>query len=117
MKTFMLYIGQLVVPIGVFLGYMTVTIFINYDYGWKGAFIVQSILVFIIHFLFLLIPKIYFENDLYGYYEWDNEQTFFKEGNSLSLSYNNSLISANSIFDIFYKILEVKKFLLIILSL
>ena len=69
MKTFMLYIGQLVVPIGVFLGYMTVTIFINYDYGWKGAFIVQSILVFIIHFLFLLIPKIYFENDLYGYYE------------------------------------------------
>ncbi len=117
MKTFMLYIGQLVVPIGVFLGYMTATIFINYGFGWKGAFIVQSILVFIINFLFLFIPKIYFDNDLYGYYEGDNEQTFFKEGNSLSLSYNNSLISANSIFDIFYKILEEKKFLLIILSL
>ena len=117
MKTFMLYIGQLVVPIGVFLSYMTATIFINYDYGWKGTFIVQSILVFIINFLFLLIPKIYFDNVLYGYYEGDNEQTFFKEGNSLSLSYNNSLISANSIFDIFYKILEEKKFLLIILSL
>ena len=117
MKTFMLYIGQLVVPIGVFLGYMTATIFINYGFGWKGAFIVQSILVFIINLLFLFIPKIYFDNDLYGYYEGDNEQTFFKEGNSLSLSYNNSLISANSIFDIFYKILEEKKFLLIILSL
>ena len=117
MKTFMLYIGQLVVPIGVFLGYMTATIFINYGFGWKGAFIVQSILVFIINILFLFIPKIYFDNDLYGYYEGDNEQTFFKEGNSLSLSYNNSLISANSIFDIFYKILEEKKFLLIILSL
>ena len=117
MKTFMLYIGQLVVPIGIFLGYMTATIFINYDYGWKGAFIIQSILVFIINIFFLFIPKIYFDNDLYGYYEGDNEQTFFKEGNSLSLSYNNSLISTNSILDIFYKILKEKKFLLIILSL
>ena len=117
MKTFMLYIAQFVVPIGIFLGYMTATIFINYNYGWKGAFIIQSILVFIISFLFLFIPNIYFENDLYGYYEGDNEQTFFKEGNSLSMSYNNSLISANSILDIFYKISKEKKFLLIILSL
>ena len=69
------------------------TIFINYNYARKGTCIIQSILVFIINFLFLFIPKTYFENDLYGYYEGDNGQTFFKEGNSLSISYNNPLIS------------------------
>ena len=116
MKTFMLYLGQLVVPIGVFLGYMTATVFINYGYGWKGAFILQSILVFIVSFLFSLISEIYFDNNLYGYFEGDNEQTFFKDGNSLSMSYN-SLMSTNSILDIFYKLLNERIFMLTIFSL
>ena len=114
MKTFMLYLGQLVVPIGVFLGYVVATVFINYGYGWKGAFIVQSILVFIVVFLFLLIPNLYFNNDLYGYIEGDNEQTFFKDGNSLSMT---SYVSTRSIFDIFSKLLKEKLFMLIIFSL
>ena len=114
MKTFMLYLGQLVVPIGVFLGYMVATVFINYGYGWKGAFIVQALLVFIVTFLFLLIPSLYFNNDLYGYIEGDNEQTFFKDGHSISM---NSYISTKSIFDIFSNLLKEKLFMLIIFSL
>jgi MFS family permease len=82
----MISFGQLTVPIGVFIGYLiaSICISINEVDGWKYAFIIQSIAIFLMIIPFYYAPDSVFESKYESFKDDINtETTFFKESNSL----------------------------------
>lgn len=110
-KSLMITFGQVVVPIGVFLGYLMAAVFIQKDIfgGWKLAFIIQGIGVIALTFVFALIPKVYFDSMLYGrnYEDNFNNDTIFAGDMSLTQNKNNNI----SVKEMFKVIIKHKVFL------
>lgn len=94
-KSLMITFGQVVVPVGVFLGYLMAAVFIQADIfgGWKFAFIIQGVGVAILGIIFCFISKVYFDSLLQGinYDEECNETFFTGISYDLSLSKNKNV--------------------------
>ena len=84
-KSLMISLGQLTVPMGVFVGYLIASLFISYDNikGWKYSFIIQSIAVFLMSLIFIKVPNYFFDNKLYSNKTNinDDEESFFIKDN------------------------------------
>lgn len=110
-KSLMITFGQVVVPVGVFLGYLMAAIFIQADIfgGWKFAFIIQGLGVAILGVIFCFISKVYFDSLLHGinYDEECNETFFTGISYDLSQTTNKNI----SIFQTIKIILNEKVFL------
>ena len=64
-RNFMIALIQLVAPIGIFIGYFIASVSISNNLygGWKFAFIIQAILIFILTICFLFCSKNYFSKN------------------------------------------------------
>ena len=112
-RSIMISFGQLTVPIGVFIGYLiaSICISINEVDGWKYAFIIQSIAIFLMMIPFYYAPDSVFESKYESFKDDINtETTFFKESNSLLQDPDASM---NEILNITYlpknKLIEILK--------
>jgi MFS family permease len=112
-RSIMISFGQLTVPIGVFIGYLiaSICISINEVDGWKYAFIIQSIAIFLMIIPFYYAPDSVFESKYESFKDDINtETTFFKESNSLLQDPDASM---NEILNITYlpkkKLIEILK--------
>ena len=119
-KGMMLSYGQLVVPIGVFLGYLVASIFISNNIlgGWKFAFIIQSFVILILSIIFHNVPETYFDKNLYGIKENDN--TIFKDDVNKNASFSVSFFKIESnenIKDVLSAIYKEKVFVYCVLGL
>ena len=112
-RSIMISFGQITVPIGVFIGYLiaSICISINEVDGWKYAFIIQSIAIFLMIIPFYYAPDSVFESKYESFKDDINtETTFFKESNSLLQDPDASM---NEILNITYlpkkKLIEILK--------
>ena len=124
-RSIMLSFGQLTVPIGVFTGYLIASICIsinNYD-GWKYAFVIQSIAVFIMIIPFIYAPDNVFESKYESFKDDDKStnETFFKISNQTNgepdpdASMNDILkvtnINKKELFEILQEIMKQRIFM------
>ena len=85
-RSIMLSFGQLTVPIGVFVGYLIASICITIDdeHGWKYAFVIQSVAVFLMIIPFYFAPDSVFESRYESFKDDKSiDATFFKMSNSI----------------------------------
>lgn len=121
-KSLMITFGQLVVPIGVFLGYLIASVFINANVlnGWKVAFVIQGIGVILLSIVFIFIPRIYFHSTLYrsNTYTGSNyhDETVFT-GINIDISNHNNTNNNNNFISIASVLFQHKVFLYAVLSL
>jgi len=116
-KGMMISYGQLVVPIGVFFGYLIASIFISNNIlgGWKFAFIIQSFMILILSIIFHNVPETYFDKNLHGIKENDN--TIFKgEDTNFSVSFFK-IESNQNIKDVLLAIYKEKVFIYCVFAL
>ena len=122
-KSLMITFGQLVVPIGVFFGYLIASLFINANtsYGWKVAFIIQGIGVILLSVVFIFIPKIYFHSTLYRSTTSNNSNDYHDEtvftGINIDISNHNERDNNNNFISIARMLFQRKVFLYAVLSL
>ena len=110
-RTFMIAFVQFGSPIGIFLGYLIASVAIEEQLyaGWKFAFVIQGILILILMVVFLFVPEIYFEQDVYSVTNTYNVEKFVRKSlkssspfnqtyNSMSISTMLSIIIKKKIF-------------------
>ena len=94
-RNFMIALIQLVSPLGIFLGYFIASICINDQIygGWKFAFLVQGVLIFILAAFFLFVPKNFFSKYYHSIGDTkENEKIVRKtEEEELNISQNEDL--------------------------
>lgn len=114
-KSLMIAFVQLASPIGIFLGYLTANISIQYNFmgGWMFAFIFQAILIALLTILFLFIPKIYFDKDLHCHTDIEGNDSFLIDQTRVR---QFSQFGNYSLFDVFSLLMQKKIFLFSILG-
>ena len=92
-RNYMIACVQLVSPIGIFLGYFIASVGIsNKIYGgWKFAFVVQAILIFILTICFLFCPKNFFAKNYISIGETKEEEKIMKMKITTSRDEKNNL--------------------------
>ena len=127
-RSIMISFGQLTVPIGVFIGYLiaSICISINEVDGWKYAFVIQSIAIFLMIIPFYYAPDSVFESKYESFKDDINtETTFFKESNSIledpdatmNEILNITYLPKNKLIEILKEIMTYKIYMLSIFSL
>ena len=120
-RSMMLSVGQLTTPLGVFVGYLIASecITIDKDDGWRYSFIIQSIIIIIMIYLFYHINENLFESKYESYKEEENNNdidiTFFKLSDSIIFDQDTNL---NDIINISYikQIFSYKIYVLSVLA-
>lgn len=115
-KALMISYAQIVVPIGVFLGYLFATIFIQLDIlgGWNFAFVIQGLLVVVLGIMISFVPSVYFDSQLHSYLIEGVDETFFSAGD---LSSNVGNLNHMNVYEMFSDIISEKVFLISVLAL
>ena len=127
-KSIMISFGQLTTPIGVFTGYLIASICISIDKvnGWKYAFVIQSVVIFLMIFPFFYAPNSVFESKYESFKDDKNiDATFFKISNSILEDpdtnvndiLNLSYVPKKKLFEILKEIMTYKIYVLSIFSL
>ena len=127
-KSIMISFGQLTVPLGVFIGYLIASICITNDrnVGWKYAFVIQSVSIFLMIIPFYFAPDIVFESKYESFKDDTNtDETFFKKSNSIieenDMTMNEILnityLPKNQLMDILKEILNYRIYVLSIFGL
>lgn len=116
-KSLMITFGQLVVPLGVFLGYLLASIFIQIDVfgGWEFAFILQGICVMILSLFIAFVPSVYFNSDIRNIGDDCNDQTLFGIANHTFESINPN--DRRSFWKVLSIIIKEKVFIFSVLGL
>lgn len=114
-RSLMIAFVQLASPIGIFIGYLTANISIQYNFmgGWMFAFIFQAILIALLTIVFLFIPKIYFDKDLHCHTDIEGNDIFLKEQTRIS---EFTQFGNYSLCDVFSLLMQKKIFLFSILG-
>ena len=86
-RSIMLSIGQLTTPLGVFIGYLIASecISINEEFGWKFSFVIQSVVILIMIYLFYRVSEKLFDSKFESFKDDKNvtDITFFKLSDSI----------------------------------
>ena len=92
-RNYMIALIQLVSPIGIFLGYFIASVGISSQIygGWKFAFVVQAILIFILTICFIFCPKNFFAKDWMSFGENKEEEKIIHVKITTSREEKNSL--------------------------
>ena len=92
-RNYMIACVQLVSPIGIFLGYFIASVGISSKIygGWKFAFVVQAILIFILTICFLFCPKNFFAKNYISIGETKEEEKIMKMKITTSRDEKNNL--------------------------
>ena len=88
-RSIMISLGQLTTPLGVFVGYFIASecITINENIGWKFSFVIQSIVILIMIFLFYRVSEKLFDSKYESFKDDKNtgDTTYFKLSDSIIL--------------------------------
>ena len=94
-RNFMIALIQLVSPLGIFLGYFIASICINDQIygGWKFAFLVQAVLIFILTIFFCFVPKNFFSKYYHSIGDTKEKEKIIRktEIEEINLSHNEDL--------------------------
>ena len=94
-RNFMIALIQLVSPLGIFLGYFIASICINDQIygGWKFAFLVQAVLIFILTIFFCFVPKNFFSKYYHSIGDTKEEEKIIRktEIEEINISHNEDL--------------------------
>ena len=110
-RNFMIALIQLVSPLGIFLGYFIASICINDQIygGWKFAFLVQAVLIFILTIFFCFVPKNFFSKYYHSIGDTKEKEKIIRktEIEEINISHNEDL----SYFEKVKVLLQYKVFL------
>ena len=94
-RNFMIALIQLVSPLGIFLGYFIASICINDQIygGWKFAFLVQAVLIFILTIFFCFVPKNFFSKYYHSIGDTKEKEKIIRktEIEEINISHNEDL--------------------------
>ena len=119
-RSMMISIGQLTTPLGVFVGYLIASecITINKEDGWRYSFVIQSVIIIIMIFLFYRLDDNLFESKYESYKDekinnenYDTDATFFKLSDSIIIDQDTNLSDIINI-SYFKEIFSHKNYLL-----
>jgi MFS family permease len=115
-RNYMIALIQLVSPIGIFLGYFIASICINDQIygGWKIAFVVQGLLIFILAIFFLFVPATFFSKYYYSIGESEEEEKIIRKSDEEVL--NSSQIENLQYWEKIKVLMDYKVFIYSMLS-
>ena len=115
-RNYMIALIQLVSPIGIFLGYFIASICINDQIygGWKIAFVVQGLLIFILAIFFLFVPATFFSKYYYSIGESEEEEKIIRKSDEEVL--NSSQIENLQYWEKIKVLMDYKVFVYSMLS-
>ena len=123
-RSMMISIGQLTTPLGVFVGYLIASecITINKEDGWRYSFVIQSVIIILMIFLFYRLDDNLFESKYESYKDekinnenYDTDATFFKLSDSIIIDQDTNLSDIINI-SYFKEIFSHKNYLLSIFA-